>query len=312
MARIPEHEIERIKTEIQLTDLCQKHGIELKKHGTSDFIGLCPFHNDHDPSFVVTPSKNLFHCLGCGEGGSPIDFMMKLKKISFRHAVELFRDPELKTVKEAKLLKLDNDHELMSQVIAYYHQTLKESPEAIKYLESRGLQNAELIDHFKLGFANRSLGYRLPPKDHKAGRQVRAQLQKIGVCRESGHEHFNGSIVVPIFNEEGLVTEIYGRKITPKLRKGTPDHLYLPGPHSGIWNYEAFKASKEIILCESLIDAMTFWCAGYRNVTCSYGTQGFNGDHLKAFKQYIRRASYMIFKQLLRRLFTFLYQPLTL
>ena len=64
---------------------------------------------------------------------------------------------------------------------------------------------------------------------------------------------------------------MYGRKITTNLRAGTPLHLYLPGPHRGVWNEEALEASKEIILCESLIDALTFWCAGFRNVTASYG-----------------------------------------
>ena len=64
---------------------------------------------------------------------------------------------------------------------------------------------------------------------------------------------------------------MYGRKITPNLRTGTPDHLYLPGAHRGVWNEEALVASKEIILCEALIDALTFWCAGYRNVTTITG-----------------------------------------
>lgn len=91
--------------------------------------------------------------------------------------------------------------------------------------------------------------------------------------------------MIPIFGEEGQVTEVYGRKITPGLREGTPLHLYLPGPHRGIWNRSALEASKEIILCESLIDALTFWCAGFRNVTTSYGVEGFTRDHLAAFKQ---------------------------
>jgi len=87
-------------------------------------------------------------------------------------------------------------------------------------------------------------------------------------------------------NEQGEVQEVYGRKITERLRPGTPLHLYLPGPHRGVWNLEALQASKEIILCEALIDAMTFWCAGYRNVTASYGVEGFTDDHLAAFKQH--------------------------
>ncbi|MEK7863126.1 MAG: toprim domain-containing protein, partial [Chloroflexota bacterium] len=70
------------------------------------------------------------------------------------------------------------------------------------------------------------------------------------------------------------------------LRPGTPKHLYLPGPHRGVWNAEGLQAAKEVILCEALIDALTFWCAGHRNVTTSYGVHGFTDDHLAAFKKF--------------------------
>jgi DNA primase len=143
-----------------------------------------------------------------------------------------------------------------------------------------------MIEQFKLGFANRTLGYRLPDKNRKAGQEMRGRLQRLGIIRESGHEHFNGSIVIPVFDLEGNVLGMYGRKITPNLREGTPLHLYLPGPHCGVWNEEALVASKEIILCESLIDALTFWCAGFRNVTASYGVNGLTDDHKAAFKRH--------------------------
>jgi hypothetical protein len=104
--------------------------------------------------------------------------------------------------------------------------------------------------------------------------------------RESGHEHFTGSVVIPVIDRDGNVTEIYGRKITPGLREGTPLHTYLPGPHKGVWNEEALAVSKEIILCESLIDALTFWCADFRNVTASYGVNGFTEDHRAAFRRH--------------------------
>lgn len=72
------------------------------------------------------------------------------------------------------------------------------------------------------------LGLRLPAKNRKAGADIRGRLQRLGVIRESGHEHFNGSLTVPIFNPDGQVMEMYGRKVTRALRAGTPDHLYLP------------------------------------------------------------------------------------
>jgi DNA primase len=92
--------------------------------------------------------------------------------------------------------------------------------------------------------------------------------------------------VIPIITPLGDITEVYGRKITEGLRPGTPLHLYLPGSHRGVWNESALAVNPEIILCEALIDALTFWCAGYRNVTASYGIEGFTADHLAAFKRH--------------------------
>ena len=298
MARIPEKEIERLKNDVAVERLVESAGIALKKSG-KDLLGTCPFHDDGEPSLVVTPAKNLWHCFGCGAGGDPIAWVMKLRGISFRHAVELLHaDPSLAAeavtpVKRSIIRTLPapvsfdaDDQALLNQTIGYYHETLKQAPEALAYLQARGLDHPELITHFKLGYANRTLGLRLPDKTRKAGADIRTRLENIGIYRESGHEHFNGSLIVPIMDASGNVTEAYGRKITDGLRKGTPKHLYLPGPHHGVFNVAALQASKEIILCEALIDAMTFWCAGYRNVTASYGTEGFTDDHLAAFKQY--------------------------
>ena len=143
-----------------------------------------------------------------------------------------------------------------------------------------------MIDHFKIGYSNRTLGLRLPTSDGKTGVAIRERLAKIGIYRKTGHEHFSGGIVFPIFDENNQVAGAYSRKIRDDLRAGTAYHLYLPGPHKGVFNIEALKVSKEIILCEAIIDALTFWCAGFRNVTASYGVGGFTADHLEAFRKY--------------------------
>jgi DNA primase len=230
---------------------------------------------------------------------------MRANGVSFRHAVELLRADYLplargttellgqRPPKKGTVPKLSppisrdaDDRLLLLQVTDYYNEALKQSPEAMKYLESRGLKSSEMVERFRLGFANRTLGYRLPAKNRAAGAEMRGRLQKLGILRESGHEHFNGSLLIPVFNLAGEVMEMYGRKITPNLREGTPNHLYLPGEHRGVWNEEALSASKEIILCEALIDALTFWVAGFRNVTASYGVNGFTADHRAAFAQH--------------------------
>jgi DNA primase len=93
MARIPPEELERLKSQVAVERLVEAAGVELKRKG-QDLHGHCPFHEDREASLVVTPAKNLWHCFGCQIGGGPIDWMMKSKGVSFRHAVELLRESE--------------------------------------------------------------------------------------------------------------------------------------------------------------------------------------------------------------------------
>src|ERR1700729_167472 len=89
MPRIPDETIERLKQEVSLERLAEARGVKLKRHG-ADLIGLCPFHDDREPSLVVSPKKNLWNCLGaCGAGGTVIDGVMRAEGVSFGHAVEL-------------------------------------------------------------------------------------------------------------------------------------------------------------------------------------------------------------------------------
>jgi DNA primase catalytic core len=304
MARVSEEEIQRLKSEISLERLVEAKGVKLRRHG-KDLVGLCPLHDDHEPSLVITPDKNLWHCLGaCQTGGSVIDWVMKAEGVSFRYAIELLRKgvPSLaveaagttqKPAKRSTVQRLEvvgrtsiEDEELLRDVVDYYHATLKQSPEALAYLEKRGIRNDEAIEKFRLGFSNRTLGYHLPHKKLQAGMMLRTRYEELGIYRQSGHEHLNGSLVIPVFDEQGRVVEMYGRKITPKLKAGTPLHLYLPGPHRGVWNSSELGDATEIIFCESLIDALTFWCAGFRNVTAAYGVEGFTDDHREAFQRW--------------------------
>jgi DNA primase catalytic core len=311
MARIPDTELERLKREVSLAHLIEGQGLKLLSQG-KDLACRCPWHEGDDtPSCIVSPKTNLWHCFGCDAGGSVIDWVMRMHKVSFRHACELLAkqhpalaaasSPSAAPTATAKLSqgKLRTaqsfslgagDQEMLGQVIDFYHTTLKTSPEALEYLNKRGLGSMELIDHFRLGYANRTLAYRLAPKQYKAGAEMRTALQRVGILRDSGHEHFNGSIVVPLFGRDGNdraarpVVGAYARKLLDNLRAGTPKHLYLPGPHRGVFNRDGLEGQPEIILCEALIDALTFWAAGYRNVTSCYGVSGMTEELLGALK----------------------------
>ncbi len=315
MARLPEELVERIKREISVQRLAEARGIKLKRSG-KELIGLCPFHRDTNPSLNLDPAQNVWHCKGCGKKGSVIDWVMMAEGISVRHALELLcRDylpsaagateppPKISTVPKLPPLfePTADDQKVLAIVVDYYHETLKnsaDSPKAKQYLCQRGLQSAEMVERFRLGFSNRTLNYHLSKKNRAVGAEMRGRLEKLGILREdTGHEHFNGSLVIPILNLNGEVVQMYGRKITPrnKLRESTPEHLYLPGGLRGVWNEEALIASKEIILCEALIDALTFWCAGYRHVTSLYGVNNFTGDHRTAFQKHGTKRIYLAY-----------------
>ena len=296
MARIPDSELEELKRSTDLAALVRSKGVELKPHGGKDLAGLSPFTDEKTPSFIVTPGKNLWHCMSSGKGGSVVDFVMHYDGVSFRQAVELLKSqsPTLfksgGPVKKSTVPRLPppvafdaDDKALFDQVLDYYGERLKENQPAVDYLKKRGLWHEEALKRFKIGFADRTLGLTLPHKNRKDGAEIRTRLQRLGIYRESGHEHFNGSLVFPIVDDGGAVSEIYGRKVGSQ--KSGIYHLYLPGPHRGIWNPDCLKSS-EIILTESVIDALTFWVNGFENVTCIYGTEGFTDDHLEAFKRH--------------------------
>ena len=295
MARISDSELERLKAEVSLVGLVGAKGVVLRRHGV-DLVGRCPFHDDQGPSFVVSSSKNLWRCHGaCQVGGSVVDFVMRAEGVSFRHAIELLRNGAPVTsgpvVRVSSVPRLPSpldrsaeDRVLLSQVVGFYADALAGSSDAMAFLARRRI-SLEAAGVFRLGFADRTLGYRLPETNRKAGAEVRGRLQRLGVLRPSGHELFRGSLVVPVFDAGGDVAEVYGRKVNDHLREGTPKHLYLPGPHRGVWNHDAVAEGGEVIVCESLIDALSFWSAGVRNVTATYGVEGFTADHWQLFEQ---------------------------
>jgi len=292
LARIPDQVIEQINKEVSIMQLAELAGVELRARGT-ELIGTCPFHADEDSSLVVSPKENAWRCAGaCGAGGQAIEWTMRAEGVSFRHAAEFLRDGGLPSSRPGgtarstapKLPPLFSEaveeRELLGRVVDFYAETLKESPEALAYLKSRGLGDAGLIERFRLGYANRTLGYRLPARNRKAGAELRGKMTALGILRTSGHEHLSGSLVIPVCDKDGKIVQLYGRKVQRRLRVGTPLHLYLPGPNRGIFSAAALSAGGEAIVCESPIDALTFWVHGLRQVIAAPGP-GAEGEELR-------------------------------
>lgn len=301
MARIPETEIDRVKKETDLVALIQSRGVSLKQSG-ANWTGLCPFHEDtKTPNLIVTPGKGLFRCMAanCGAAGNAIQFVERFDGVSFRHAFELLanggkavfeRPPERPRGSRATVPRLPcpleqsaADSKLLEQVASYYAQRLAvpESETARDYLARRGLDDPELWQRFGLGVSDRTLGLRIPEKNRKQGAELRERLQKLGVYRPTGREHLNGCLVVPVRNQRGEIVQLYGRRIGPAPKNQR--HLYLARPLAGLFNPEALQ-SREIILCESILDALSFIRHGMDSATCSFGTANFTDELFEAIR----------------------------
>ena len=295
-------DIERLKRNISIEAVCRERGIQLDKHGSRDFVGKCPFHEDKKPSFVVSPEKNLFHCLGCDAGGSVIDLVMKLDGIEFKETVaklltstNLVRPASETPTCPAKLeersgkrlaVSSEKATTLLDRVIAVYEKTFAEVPDGKAYLEKRGITDAGLFSCHRVGYANGKLKDLLP-----SGGTVRDELKAIGVLLENGHERFAGCVTFPVYGPDGQLVTIYGRC----TEAGNKRHVYLPDRSTGLWNAVAVKTYPEIILVESVIDALSVMMAGHRNVMAIQGTNGFDEADIKTLNTHgVRKVTLLL------------------
>ena len=293
MSRIPDGELERLKQRISLAELCQSHGIELKRRGAKNLVGKCPFHDDGTPSLSIDPVKNVWHCFGCDKGGSVIDFVMLKENIPFAEAVARLqgnspagtghavqsatpptrREPE-PTRREAEPVKSTGvDPKLIESVITHYEKTLSGSDaHGLDYLKRRGLGDPETLKIFRAGYVNGTLKKRLPSAAIEP-------LQRLGILNEKGNEFFSGCVVVPVFTATGELGEMYGRSVEGSR------HLYLPGPHRGVLNAKAAGVYEDVIVTEAILDALALYAIGVQNVIPCYGTGGFTSDHAAVLHQ---------------------------
>jgi DNA primase len=285
---IPAETIADVKTRHELAGFIESAGVPLKRHGT-DYLGLCPFHDDRRPSLSVSSSKQYWCCLGaCSApgkiaGGDVIEFARRLWNVSFREALQRLggttsvtlpppapRTSALRVVNglpRAMRPYVASEAALFSQVTGLYHQSLLSSSEAREYAVSRGLVSPELLAAFPMGFSDGSLLERAAE-----GSETLAALQALGLVM-GGRELFSGCLVVPLRDLSGNVVSFYGRRIEGD------GHFYLPGPRRGLVNGACAATAEEIILTESVIDALSFLQAGIPNAIPLYGTNGYTADH---------------------------------
>lgn len=261
--------IAHIKSTVDLKALIESRGIELKKKGKS-YVGLCPFHDDTHPSLSVTPSKNEWHCFGCDKGGDVIRFVELIDGVDFKEAVgRLAGDPS----DTPKPVSSPTAQQYLERVIAVYENTFAQNSEGKAYLESRGLTDTGLLARHRAGFCNGTLHEILPGNG-----DVRDTLTRLGILLENGSERFLNCVVFPVLGTDGGVVTLYGRHIQSKK------HLFLPNRPTGLWNSPVMKTCPDIILTESVIDALSVHTAGFANVMAIQGTNGLTGREIMELK----------------------------
>jgi DNA primase len=164
---------------------------------------------------------------------------------------------------------------LLARIVDHYHRTFCERKDAQEYLAKRGLTDRGVLTAFKVGYADGSL-LKAIPRDG----EVRKELLSLGVVTREGRELLGGCVVVPIPDPvSGEWTTLYGRGMR------TPRHCYLTGPLRGVLNFQAARSGDELILTESVLDALSFHQAGVFSAVPIYGTNGFTEDHLDLLKR---------------------------
>ncbi len=288
---LEEFEKDEIKHHVDIVSLFASFGVRLTARGKG-WVGRCPWHEDKEPSLSVDREKGLYHCFGCGESGDVVSLVEKVRGVGFREALEYLKShtgslpsarqrdgrriPRTSVAHpgpEATATPSGEDlHFILDEVAARYASALLSHPEAKAYLAARGLEQVPLIAEFKLGYCAGTLGGVLSEAQ-------KAELTRLGILKALGAEHFQGCIVVPLLDEQAHVAGFYGRRI--RVNSG-PAHLYLPGPHQGLVNRAAARVYREeLILTESILDALSLIALGILNVIPCYGVNGFTGEHLR-------------------------------
>jgi len=310
--QISKEEIEAVKEGNDLVTVIRSRNIILKKKGKS-LVGLCPFHEEKTPSFTVDPEKQLWNCFGCartgkGSGGDVIGFVVKYDGVTFREAIDKLNNGggkkaakacpepgrrEKKTTNQQSEIdnpkseiKRPNHQKLLKRIVDFYHTTFTEDIRGLDYLKSRGIEDKSVFADFKVGFANGTLLNALPDDG-----EVMDSLKQLGILNDKGNEFFYGSVVFPLYDINGGIATLYGRRIDD----AGANHLYLPGSICGLFNRQAAKLNKEIILTESVIDALTLISHGFKNTIPCYGVNGFTDDHMELLKKEKVKTVYLCF-----------------
>jgi DNA primase len=302
MAKIPEFTIEKIKDSNDIVDVVASY-LPLKKKG-ANYWARCPFHDEKTASFSVSPSKQIYHCFGCGVGGNVLNFVMEYEKLSFIEAIKQLAEraniplefEEVSPQEQSDTGKLRDIH---VRAIDLFHQELYKptGKAALDYLISRGLTD-ETIKTFKLGYAPDSWDFLVSKLANEYSADL---LMKSGLTVRSEKDNrlfdrFRARVMFPVFDDRGNAVGFGGRLMTDDKN----DAKYLNSPETPIYNKrkilyglnitrDVIRKEKKAIIVEGYMDFLQLYQHGYINVVAGSGT-AFTDEHARLLRRFADEA----------------------
>ncbi|NLL61288.1 MAG: DNA primase [Candidatus Atribacteria bacterium] len=285
MVRYSDETLDEIRNRLDIVALVSEY-VSLKKSGKS-YKGLCPFHQEKTPSFLVDVERQIFHCFGCGEGGNIFTFIMKMERLNFPEAVRMLarKAGVALPVSEKRNIKDVQERELIyrcNEIAADYYQKKLfsiQGKRALQYLLERSFTK-EIIKTFHLGYA--LPGYENLINALLSQKIAQSDLFKAGLVAKSSRsnqviDYFRDRIIFPIFNLQGKIIAFGGRVLDDKLPK------YLNSPETPVYHkaknlYGFFQAKRGIrqknqaIIMEGYTDVLMAHQYGFENTVASLGT----------------------------------------
>jgi len=252
-------DLEQLKQHLPMLEYLRRHNWTPRRHSArQEFVGLCPLHVETRPSFYVNAAKNLFYCHGCGNGGDLIRFVELFLHVSFRQSVAHLQQELAAKARSAPTA------ELLAQTAAYYQLQLHCAPEAVRYLERRGLRDSAIAEELGIGYA--------------PGGTLRRHLAAQGYPLD-------------LLLHNGRVVNLYGRSIGTAF-----PHRLLSRSKGGLFAWESVSQCSAVILVEGLFDLAVLWQSGFRNTTSALGTH-LNSAQLDQLCDRRGRLIYIVFDQ---------------
>ncbi len=283
---ITQDSIDALKARLDVVDVVGSY-LELKKSG-ANFKAPCPFHDEKSASFVVSPSKQIYHCFGCGVGGDSVSFVMEYEKLNYPEALE-----KLASSYNFSLSYTDNKHnkprsQLMDKINVWYQNLLTSKPAALKYIKERGIYESS-VEKFGIGYA---------PDSNATINYIKSQLFNMSEAVEVGVVGFDGGrnfarfierITFPIHSTNGSLVGFGGRTITGHQAK------YVNSPETPFFNKsrllyayhharQDIHKQKQIIITEGYLDVIMLHQAGFTNAVATLGT-ALTQEHLPLLRK---------------------------